>query len=278
MNPDLLKAVLDVNAAAETIGIKVVLVGALMMEFTTEIRPDYPQPKKTNDADFAVFVENRDSFNRLRAGLEAKDYQRAPKVEHRVANEAKSILIDLIPIGVGITEGGKIVWPESEQVMTVVGFPEVCAATATEVRAGLPKVPVITVPGFVLLKIIAFQDRFGKNDLKYSNDVEHLAYWFEHYASISEKDERRFTLIEQQGWTELDVNFAGAALLGREVRPLCSADALVRIRKFILDSLDPYSPFIATLLRQKRSMSKPEGLRTEAIEWLKAFDRGFDSK
>jgi len=275
---ELLKAVLDVNAAAEALGIKVVLVGALMMEFTTEIRPDYPQPKKTNDADFAVFVENWESFNRLRAGLEAKGYLRAPKVEHRMVNEAKSILIDLIPIGGGITGDGKIAWPESEQVMTVIGFPEVCAATATEVREGLPKVPVITVPGFVLLKIIAFQDRFEEKDLKYPNDVEHLAYWFEHYASISEKDERRFALLQQQGWTDLDVNFAGAALLGREVRPLCSADAMTRIRKFIVDSLDPYSPFIETLLKQRRSMSNPEGLRAEAIEWLKAFQRGFDSK
>lgn len=278
MNPDLLKAVVDVNATAEALGIKVVLVGASMMEFTTEIRPDYPQPKKTNDADFAIFVDSWDSFNRLKAALEAKGYPRHPRVEHRIANQAKSIMIDLIPIGGGITEDGKIVWPESEQVMTVIGFPEVCAATATEVREGLPKVPVIAVPGFVLLKIIAFQDRFEKKDLKYPNDVEHLAYWFEHYASISEKDERRFALLEQQGWTDFDVNFAGAALLGKEVRLLCSAEAMTRIQEFIVDSLDPYSPFIETLLRQKRSMSNSAGLRAEAIEWLKAFQRGFDSK
>ena len=278
MNPDLLKAVVDVNATADALGIKVVLVGALMMEFTTEIRPDYPQPKKTNDADFAIFVDSWESFNRLRAALEEKGYPRHPRVEHRMANEAKSIMIDLIPIGGGITTDGKIVWPESEQVMTVIGFSEVCAATATEVREGLPKVPVITVPGFVLLKIIAFQDRFEKGDLKYANDVEHLAYWFEQYASISDKDERRFTLLEQEGWKDLDVNFAGAALLGREVRPLCSAAALARIRKFIQDSLDPYSPFIETLLRQKRSMSNPEGLRAEVIAWLKAFQRGLDPK
>jgi predicted nucleotidyltransferase len=278
LNPDLLKAVVDVNATADALGIKVVLVGALMMEFTAEIRPDYPQPKKTNDADFALFVESWDSFNSLRAALEAKGYPRHPKIEHRLANASKTIMIDLIPIGAGIETDGKIVWPESEQVMTVIGFPEVCAATATEVREGLPKVPVITVPGFVLLKIIAFQERFENGDPKYANDVEHLAYWFEHYASISNKDERRFALITQEGWADLDVNFAGAALLGREVRPLCSAEALVRIHKFIQDSIDPYSKFIETLLRQRRAMSNPEGLRAEAIDWLKAFQRGLDPK
>jgi hypothetical protein len=41
LDPELLKAVVDVNAVAEELDIGVVPVGALMMAFTTEIRPDY---------------------------------------------------------------------------------------------------------------------------------------------------------------------------------------------------------------------------------------------
>lgn len=278
MNPELLKAVVDVNAVAEELGIKVVLVGALMMEFTAEIRPDYPQPKRTNDADFAAFVKDWADFERLRGALAAKGYRRAPKVEHRLTNAAETVLLDLIPVGGGVTEDGKIVWPESKFEMTVIGFEEACTAVATEVREGLPKVPVITVPGFALLKIIAFQDRFEEQNLKYQNDVEHLAYWFEHYASIGEKDDRRFNFIERTGWRDLDINDAGAALLGAEVRKLSSAQAKERVERFFTECIDPQSAFIETLLRLKRSAYSAEGLeklRGEAVEWLKAFKRGY---
>lgn len=281
MNPELLNAVVDVNAVAESLRIKVVLVGALVLEFTTEIKPDYPQPRRTNDADFAVFADSWKSFNQFRAALEAKHYKRSPKVEHRFANDARTILIDLIPVGSGITKDGKVIWPESEQVMVVIGFPEVCAAIAKEVKPGLPKVPVITVSGFVLLKIIAFQDRFEKRDLKYQNDVEHIAYWFENYASISASDERRFALLERKDWKGLDINCAGAALLGLEVKQLCSAESIARIQKFLKDSIDPDSTFVETFLRLKRSMAEPEdlkALRGEALDWLKAFQRGFEAE
>lgn len=279
MNPELLKAVVDVNAVAEQLGIRVVLVGALMMEFTAEIRPDYPQPKRTNDADFAAFVKDWADFERLRGALEARKYQRDPRVEHRLTNAEKTVLLDLIPVGGGVAEDGKIVWPESKFEMTVIGFEEVCTAVATEVRAGLPKVPVITVPGFALLKIVAFQDRFEEQDLKYQNDVEHLAYWLEHYASIGEKDDRRFNFIERTGWRDLDINAAGAALLGAEVRKLCSAQARERVERFFTECIDLQSAFIETLLRLKRSAYSPEGLeklRAEAVDWLKAFKRGYE--
>lgn len=278
MNPELLKAVVDVNAVAEELGIKVVLVGALMMEFTAEIRPDYPQPKRTNDADFAAFVKDWAAFERLRAALEAKGYRRDPRVEHRLTNTGKTVLLDLIPIGGGVVEDGRIVWPESKFEMTVIGFAEVCTAVATEVREGLPKVPVITVPGFVMLKIVAFQDRFEERDPKHQNDVEHLAYWLEHYASIGGKDDRRFDFIERSGWRDLDINAAGAALLGSEVRKLCSAQAGERLEKFFTECIDPQSAFVEALLRLKRSAYSPEGLeklREEAVEWLRAFKRGY---
>lgn len=280
MNPELHKAIVDVHAAAEGLGIKAVLVGALMMEFTTEVGADYPPPKRTNDADFAVFVADWAAFERLRASLEAKEYVRSPKVEHRLTNKDKTVLIDLIPAGDAIAKGGEIVWPESEHVMTVVGFPEVCAAATTKVKAGLPEVPVITVPGFVLLKIIAFQERFENQDLKYINDVEHLAYWLEHYASIADKDDRRFEFLERKGWRDLDINLAGAAMLGDEVKRLASPEAAKRIRKFLEDSAASESPFIETLVRLKRSMADEEArnrVREEGVEWLKAFQRGFEA-
>lgn len=279
MTPELLKAVVDVNAVAMELDIKVVLVGALMMEFTAEIRPDYPQPKRTNDADFAAFVKDWEAFDRLRAALEAKGYVRAPRVEHRLINAEAAVLLDLIPVGGGVTNDGKIIWPESKFEMTVIGFEEVCTAVATEVRAGLPKVPVITVPGFALLKIIAFQDRFEEGNIKYQNDVEHLAYWFEHYASIGEQDDRRFDFIERTGWRDLDINAAGAALLGAEVRKLCSTQARERAEKFFAEVIDSHSAFVETLLRLKRSTYSTEGLeklRGEVVEWLKAFKRGYD--
>ncbi|HBL18741.1 MAG: hypothetical protein A2X36_05370 [Elusimicrobia bacterium GWA2_69_24] len=65
MEDELKKTVLDVCAAAEKLEIRVVLVGALVAQFSPEIGADYPKFHGTNDADFGVPVRDWDAYKKL---------------------------------------------------------------------------------------------------------------------------------------------------------------------------------------------------------------------
>lgn len=275
MNAALSDAIQEVHAVAESLGIKAVLVGALVMEFTTEFRQGYPPYKNTNDADFALYLHDWASFDRMRSSLLAKGYTQHPKIEHRLKKE--TVIIDLIPYG-EVSPAGKLTWPTSGHEMNVVGFPEVCAAVASEVRPGLPQIPVIEVPGFVILKMFAFQDRFSQQDTKYRNDAEHIRYWLDNYATISADDLRRFDVATEQGWKDIDVNDAGAAILGLAASKVASPAARDAVEKFLEEAANPFSPFIEAVLYSRSAMATQEETRikTEEIQGrLAAFRRGF---
>lgn len=276
MTEELRNSVVEVHATAEALGIRAVLVGALIMEFTTEIKAGYPAYRRTNDADFAVCVKDWTSFDQLRAKLKEKGYTQHSKIEHRLLKGP--VIVDLIPYGDAVAKEGSVSWPESEFTMTVIGFDEVCAAVAPAVRSGMPSIPVIGVPGFVLLKIIAFQDRLARSDPKHRNDAEHIDYWLENYASISDSDMRRFDFAEKMRWKDLEAAVAGAALLGSEVGTLASSAAAERLLQFLKDSLDPNSPYVDALLRGGRGFLAEEDLKgrvEDVLSKLSAFQRGF---
>lgn len=278
MNAALSDAIQEVHAVAESLGIKAVLVGALVMEFTTEFRPGYPPYKNTNDADFALYVHDWASFEQMRSALLAKGYIQHPKIEHRLMKGA--VVVDLIPYG-EISPEGKLKWPKSDFEMNVVGFPEVCAAVASEVRPGLPRIPVIQIPGFIILKMFAFQDRHARQDPKHRNDAEHVKYWLDNYAMISAEDGRRFDVAREQGWMDIDANDAGAAILGLEAAKVASPAAREAVEKFLKESAQPFSPFIEAVLHPRSVMATPEETSAQSKEIqgrLTAFRRGFDSQ
>ncbi|MBI3297874.1 MAG: hypothetical protein HYZ75_06910 [Elusimicrobia bacterium] len=278
MNAALSDAIKEVHAVAESLGIKAVLVGALVMEFTTEFRQGYPPYKNTNDADFALYVHDWASFDSIHGVLLSKGYARHSKIEHRLWKG--TVIIDLIPYG-EVSPEGKLKWPISGHEMNVIGFAEVCAAVAPEVRPGLPRIPVIGVPGFVILKMFAFQDRLARQDQKYRNDAEHIRYWLDNYAMISDADYRRFDVAAEQGWKDIDVNDAGAAILGLEASKVASPAAITATERFLTESMDHYSPFIEALLNTRHGIATTEELSAEATELqgrLAAFRRGFAAR
>ncbi|MBI3547633.1 MAG: hypothetical protein HY078_01135 [Elusimicrobia bacterium] len=141
MDSELKKAVLDVYRTAESLGIKCVLVGALISELSPEIGPDYPRFRRTNDADFAIYVPDWAAFGTLRAKLIEQAFKEDTRTEHRLLKGA--VKVDLIPYGESIAPHGKLHWPDSEFEMNVIGFKEVCAAANNTVQEGGPQIPII---------------------------------------------------------------------------------------------------------------------------------------
>lgn len=174
MESELKKTVQEVANAAADLTLDIVLVGALMGEVTPEIEADYPRFRRTNDADFGLYVGDWATYNKLRDELLRREFKPEPHIEHRL--KRGNALVDLIPYGSQIAPDGKLTWPESELEMTVTGFDEACAAARKSASSKAFPVPVITVPGFVLLKVIAYLDRKSQGGNKHKDDAEDLEY------------------------------------------------------------------------------------------------------
>ncbi len=271
MDSEIQKAVQDVCRAAGSLKLDIVLVGALMAELTPEISPDYPRFRRTDDADFGVCVRDWPTYRKLRDKLMKRKFEPDPRIEHRL--QRGTALVDIIPYGPEIAPDGKILWPESEFEMTVVGFDEVCAAARkVALGDGLP-IPVITVPGFVLLKIIAYLDRKAQGNNKHRDDARDIEYWLQNYASGA-RDERRFDLANEPGLTHENYETAGAVLLGMEVGTLASAKAAACVDRFLQESEDLYSPFI-DILAASFLDETAEKKRTDGTALLAAFKKGY---
>ncbi|MBI5210133.1 MAG: hypothetical protein HY927_09210 [Elusimicrobia bacterium] len=271
MERELKRAVQEVADAAKVLNLDIVLVGALMSEFSPEIEADYPRFRRTNDADFAIHMRDWPTYKKLRAALLAKEFKPNPKIEHRL--HLGTAMVDLIPYGSKIAPYGKLTWPESELQMTVTGFDEVCAAARRSASVKDAPIPVITVPGFVLLKIIAYLDRKERGGDKYKDDARDIAYWLQNYAGGT-NDERRFGLAKEPGFAGQDYETAGAVLLGKEVRALASAAAAAHVDRFLQQSQDRYSPFIDALAAGMTDGSANKK-RDEGVALLTAFGKGY---
>ncbi len=271
MESELRKAVQEVADAAKSLSISVVLVGALMSEFASEIEPDYPRFRRTNDADFAFNTPDWSAYQKLRETLLGKGFNQNPKIEHRL--HLGNAMVDLIPYGPQIAPAGKLVWPDSGFEMTVTGFDEVCAAARKSGESKGAPLWVITVPGFVLLKIISYLERKERGDGKHKDDAKDIAYWLNNFAGGS-GDERRFGLAAEREYTDQDYATAGAVLLGKEVGALASAAAGAYVERFLRESADRYSPFV-DMLAAGALDEAADRRRDEGVALLAAFGKGF---
>jgi len=275
MDSEIKDVVRDVCRAAEESGVEVVLVGALATELAPEKGSDYPKFRRTNDADFGVCVRDWPTYEKLREKLLGDGFKFRPdNIEHRL--HRGNAMVDLIAYGTKIAPGGTLVWPKSEFEMSVVGFDEVCAAANdVELEAGL-SVSVITVPGFVLLKIIAFLDRKTQGKEKHKDDARDIGYWLENYAGGAE-DERRYGLANKSELKHEDYATAGAVLLGMEVGALASEAAAECVDRFLSESEDLYSPFLDILAAGSLD-DTDERKRKEGLDLLAAFKKGYQHR
>ena len=106
MESELKEAVQEVAGAAAALNLDVVLVGALMAEFTPKIEADYPRFRRTNDADFAVYVRDWPTYKKLRDNLLQHEFKQNPRIEHRLHRD--TAMVDLIPYGAQIAPDGKL--------------------------------------------------------------------------------------------------------------------------------------------------------------------------
>lgn len=191
--------------------------------------------RATRDIDFGIAIENWDRFALLKerlvaTGVFTSDRRALQRLTYSDRAAGFSIPVDLIPFR-GVTGAdGTIEWPPSRDiVMNVAGFEEALASSIPiQIEEGLI-VRVASIPGLMILKLVAWSDRGSETD----KDAADLYRLLTAYADAGNTDrlyEHEMDLLEEVGF---DMQLAGAELLGRDVAHLCSPSALALIRSIL---------------------------------------------
>jgi predicted nucleotidyltransferase len=235
-----------VKAACERLGTRFVLAGATARDIQFLHLHGVKAPTATRDVDVAVCAVSWEFHERLIGELLAtgeftRDTKAQQKLIFRREGEKFGVQLDLVPFGPLEAPPGEIAWPpKGDIIMNVLGFQE-AVDTAQEVDIGDGVVvPVVTVPAFVLLKLMAWQDRRAKK----STDASDLLFVLRQYGNAGNGGrlyEDGFDLLEA---AEYNVEIAAAGLLGRDARQVAYADT----REAVLDILR--TPEKLALLRQ----------------------------
>ncbi|MGH8545662.1 MAG: nucleotidyl transferase AbiEii/AbiGii toxin family protein [Gammaproteobacteria bacterium] len=230
MDPKAVEALRILSRVLSQEGRRFVLIGATVPQIVLDFRGS-PGSRETRDVDAVAEVHGWDDFARIRKRLEEAGFRQG-RVAHELWHNDE-VRIDLIPFGPGLVEEDKLSWPYGDSIMTACGLEEALECAQDQEVAPNLKLPVVTIPGLVLTKVVAYMDRPEER----ARDLIDIFYCFEHYeAAVGQS--RRF----DHAGAEVDdkpVTFeeAGALLLGLEVAALAKPKSLEICQPF--SRLDP---------------------------------------
>jgi predicted nucleotidyltransferase len=251
--------------------VELILVGALVSEVIKGEKPPFP-PRRTNDADFAIRVKGWDQFKLLREKLVESGMRPSTRIEHRLF--LGDAVVDLIPFGAGVTvEDKKIVWPDSQFEMIVVGFEEAATSAQETTIDGGAKLRCVSIPGLLLLKIVALLDRHGRGDPRYKDHATDIVYWLRYYA-LGDQEPRRYDTFDW-GIPGIEYDTSGAAVLGSDVKKISSPAAEDQLNSFFTLASDPDGDVVSAVTPRGLDDDTDRRRRDEVVKLVSAFRGGY---
>ena len=234
------------------------MVGALVPELLLDVRP----LRMTNDADVTVTVESLADFEALKDRLSAFGFARTT-VPHRMLHQSGG-RVDILPFSHAIAPGGRLEL-QGDRPLNMAGFEHVVSsATATTIDDGLT-LPLIPLPLYGLLKLVAFSDR------EVAKDLAGVFHCLQHY---SDDDDRRYG-VEHNG-AGVPFEYTGAYLLGVDGRTFLGpqlTDAITSVLDLFVDS---DANVVATVLYERGRIPAEDQDRFDAFEHFQWYRRGLN--
>lgn len=201
-------------------GIDFYLVGAVARDVWMTAINDIPPSRVTGDIDFAVFINDKETYEALKLYLIDREGFSPYKGNAFVLIWKGFVQVDLLPFG-AIEGKGSNVSVEGTGLTTVnvPGFQEIY-------ETGLPQAELegkhvfkfCTLPGIVILKLIAYEDRpeIRRDDIKDISKI--LKHFFDMYADeIFENHNDLFG-------NDPDLQLLAAQVMGREIAKIAKAN------------------------------------------------------
>lgn len=220
----------DVADVARGLNIEYLVVGASGRDLILQYAYDVEVQRATNDYDFAFKVADLATYETLRSALLSTGFRPGRQSQRLVS--PRGIDIDLVPFGDLADDAGNVTLPPGHnRQMSVLGFREAHASALTVRMSREPAldVPVVSLPGLILLKLIAWGDRPRDNRAKDAQDFRYVIQSFLKIPDdVSGIWEDAYYLERFDG----DIDRVAAAILGRQTREIAderSADIVTEL-------------------------------------------------
>jgi predicted nucleotidyltransferase len=162
--------------------------------------------------------------------------------------------LDLLPFSEAIAPGRRLQF-EPGVVLNMAGFDRVVDHTVPIPIDGGPTLPLVSLPLYVLLKLVAFSDRRAGKDL---GSVLHC---LEHYR---EADDRRYE-VDHAG-AGVPFEYTCAYLLGSDGQPFVDEPVAAAVAA-VLDLFDgPDAVIVGTVAREKGRLLMDDDERREIFD------------
>lgn len=240
--------------------------------------------RATADVDIGVNVESWTGHAELKAALIAggafEQRDEAHRLYYRAPGSGELMWLDIVPFG-GVedqagragqatkAEASEIAWPPDHTIrMNVAGFAEALSdALAVRLAADLV-IPVASLPGQAMLKIVAWHDRHATD----RKDAADLLFLLVNYAAAGNQErlyDEQYELVERYGH---QLELAGAALLGRDTAALASTQTRELITQVLAFGTD-YPRILDHMMALSARLFEPTPELTELV--FNAFRDGF---
>jgi predicted nucleotidyltransferase len=222
VDPITVRVLGEVNAVVQRYATDFMLVGATARDVLLQNVYGLPPSRQTRDIDLAIVLPGWDSFDALRKDLIATQRFKADSQIQRLRYclpDGSLHPVDLLPFGDIEHDAGSIAWPpDMTVVMNVLGFADALRAAVRVQMTPELEVPVASLAGIALLKVIAWSDRGSDNP----KDAVDLAEILERYADAGNQERIYGEAAAALESLQYDPQRAGMWLLGRDLARLTS--------------------------------------------------------
>lgn len=230
-----------VKKVANSLEIPFAVVGASARDIVMHHAFGAKVQRATLDVDFGIQLSDWEVFEEFKKILIEARFSET-NIQHQLFSPS-GMRVDIVPFGKIEDDEANISWPPSgEKVMNVLGFKEVCEnAEIVRIREEPPlDIPVASIEGIVLLKIVAWADRAVKEMRQ--KDAKDICYLIKNYEDIPEVMKSMFEDEKLMVTYDWDGNLAGAHLLGKNAGEIASIKTREVIQNFLDEKIDGLNP------------------------------------
>jgi predicted nucleotidyltransferase len=251
------------------------VVGATARDILMYHLHGFPLKRASPDIDFAMAIESWPAFEALKAALLQEPAFRADaKILHRIhysPTVGEGFPVDLVPFGGVEISPTQVAWPpDMATVMNVAGYAEALDSAVMVRIADHCQIPVASIAGLVMTKLIAWLDR-GQSNPK---DAVDFRYLLQNYAAAGNVDRLYGEELPLLAACDYEFERAGPRLLGLDIASIASDESRQQIAG-ILTAPGLRNRLVAHMLRGESHSGSAVGMvesqlaefRTGLMEW-----------
>jgi predicted nucleotidyltransferase len=269
-----MESLVDLATIAHTLKTPLMLVGANARRLAFDIPFKFASPRTTRDWDFAAPMPNWQTFARFYelavrgSGAAFRPGEKA----HRIIHLRTGTLVDLIPFG-GVSDAeGRIRWPQSHYVMSVLGFEEAFASSTREMLPNGTEIGIVTPAMLAALKILAFAERCEEC----SRDLQDVWFIMERYAHPAAQETRAFDELAEHFPDPACYEHLDSLLLGWDIGHQCRPATLSGMESILLALSSDDSRSLEPLLLRTCDLEERESARRRMASEFRWLHKGID--